>query len=277
MATRSVVGNCRLCGATAVELRDSHIIPKWAYRRVRDSTGTIGAPDPIQIADGVAVQTSTQLKEYMLCGGCELRLCRDEDYVSKLAVRDDGTHGLLESLPAGAVFATGPQVHETPPLRAASISHLDRAAIARFAASIFWRAHASRTHRFNELRLWSAQGEALRRFLLGDRLPPTMCLSLFVPVDGIDLKSVHWPVVSTPGTGRKGDNSAHGFLIAGLFFNLTTGSLSVPQECLECGEAPHAIIAHWRSIPFIVNTAGMALAAEPKGKGARAARRRPKK
>jgi len=91
-----VIGDCRLCGATQVPLRESHIVPSWAYRRARDRT-SIGPPDPIRVSEGVVVQTSEQVKERLLCGACEQRLCKDENYVSKLAYQEDGTLGLLHA------------------------------------------------------------------------------------------------------------------------------------------------------------------------------------
>lgn len=161
MTTTSVIGDCRLCGAVGVPLQDSHIIPKWAYRRARDVSGAFPSADPIQIEDGVAVQTSAQMKEYMLCYDCEQLFCRDEDYVASLAFQKDQTLGLAKLILEEEVVSfelSGARV------RAAPISHLDCQAIARFAASVFWRSHVSRWHRNDGLRLWKEQAEALRLF-----------------------------------------------------------------------------------------------------------------
>lgn len=272
----SVIGDCRLCDATSVPLQNSHIFPQWAYKRARDKTNAIGAPDPIMVGDGIAVQTSTQITEHMLCADCEQRFSRDEDYVSKLAFQDDETLGLLKFLSPGAIVPTGLRAFGTP-TRLASIAHLDCQAIARFTASVFWRGHVARRQRLDSLRLWNPQAEALRHFLLGRKsLPNRMCMNLFVPVDGDDLTSMHSSTLTTPATGTKGDDSLHLVLIAGLLFTLTTGSISVPNICLACGRMPHVTIQHWRAFPFISNYARMAVTAMPKGKGARAATARAK-
>jgi hypothetical protein len=265
-----VVDDCRLCGALGVRLRDSHIMPKWAYRRARDETSTSGSRDPVRVQEGVVIQTSSQITEYMLCEDCEQRLGRDEDYVSKLASQEDGVLGLTSLLLPGTVIKTGPSA-EGIPTRAAPISHLDCQSIARFAASVFWRAHVARRHRFDGLHLWNPQAEALRRFVLGKSpLPERMCLNLIVPVDGDELTSVYAHFLATPGTGKKGEDSAHQFIVAGLLFYLTTGSQTAPLICLACGSSPHALIQHWKAIPYLMNAARMLLDAEPKGRGARA-------
>jgi hypothetical protein len=274
MTAISVIGDCRLCGAVGVPLMDSHIMPKWAYRRTRDLTGAVGSPHPIQVKDGVAVQTSAQITEYMLCRGCEELLGRDENYVSKLAYQEDQTLGLAQYVREDAIFSRGLRMLAGVRTRAVAISHLDCQAIARFAASVFWRAHVVRTQKFDGLRLWKDQAEALSRFVRGERrLPDRMCLTLFVPVDGaFALTGVFSSTLFTPATAVKGEDSAHQFLVPGLVFNLTTGSHSIPELCLACGGSPHALIQHWRSIRVLQNAAEMIGAAEPKGRGARVAR-----
>jgi hypothetical protein len=270
-----VIGDCRLCGAHQVPLRDSHILPSWAYRRARDTTNRVGAPDPIRVSDGVAVQTSEQIKEYLLCEVCEQRLCKDENYVSKLAYHDDGTLGILAILKSGSVVQAGKRINGLM-TRAAPVSHLDCAAIARFAASVFWRAHVAQKNKADSLRLWKPQAEALRKFVLGEAaLPSRMCLTLFVAVDGEDFKTVHSSTLATPASAKRGDDGAHQFIISGLVFNLTTGTHSIPEVCLACGKMPHVIFQHWRGIRVLSNVTEMMMSAEPKGRGARIARGTP--
>jgi len=253
---------------------NSHVIPKWAYRRTRDVSGAAGSPHPIRVQDGVALQTSAQITEHMLCEPCEQLFSRDEDYVSKLAYQEDQSLGLAQYIREDTIISRGLQMLAGVQTRAVPISHLDCQAIARFAASVFWRAHSARVHRIEALRLWKDQAEALRLFVRGERrLPDRMCLTLFVPVDGaFTLTGTLSSTLLTPSTGIKGDDSVHQFLVPGLLFNLTTGSHSIPELCLACGGSPHALIQHWRSIRMLTKAAQMIGTAEPKGRGARAAR-----
>jgi hypothetical protein len=270
VATKNVTGDCRMCLAEGVPLRDSHIIPKWAYRRARDTRKVSGSAHPVRIEDGVAIQTSAQISEHMLCNDCEQRLGRDEDYVSKLAYQEDETLGLAKEISSNSIVGTGLRMAGVE-LRGVDISHLDCGALARFAASVFWRAHVARTHSFSQLRIWKAQAEALRRFLMQEApLPHRTCVTMHVPAgDEGSLTSIASGMLFTPATGKKGDDSLHQFMVPGLLFNLTTGSLSRPELCLACGRSPHATLQHWKSIRILMNAAGMMRDAVPKGRVAR--------
>ena len=105
-----VTGDCCLCHAQGITLRPSRVLPLWAYP---------GVP---------------QIQEPLHCDHCEARLSRDADYVSRLAYRGDHM-GLLEHV----VPSAGPRED----LRAASLRGFNAPAMARFAASVFWRAHVS--------------------------------------------------------------------------------------------------------------------------------------
>ena len=52
-------GICKLCGKDS-ELQDSHLIPKAMY-----------PPDAIWMNRTVSVQSNRQMKQYLLCKGCE--------------------------------------------------------------------------------------------------------------------------------------------------------------------------------------------------------------
>jgi hypothetical protein len=80
-------GDCRLCLVKGVELRDSHIMPKFSYRRAR-AKGAGG--DPVHIRNGKAFQASAQITEYLLCAHCEQRIGDVETSVSRLLPLNDG-------------------------------------------------------------------------------------------------------------------------------------------------------------------------------------------
>src|SRR5438128_11962699 len=72
------MGNCQLCGRMA-ELKISHILSSFIYKDFKKTslTGRMRATNApnLPIEDG--------LKEPLLCGGCEQRLCEWERLVSK--------------------------------------------------------------------------------------------------------------------------------------------------------------------------------------------------
>jgi len=269
---RKHTGDCRLCGAANVQLLDGHIIPKWAYRRARGAALPGLAPDPILIKGGIALQTSSQITEYLMCRTCEQRLGRDEDYVKRLAYQDDGRLGVMGLVdPATVVRPRGNPIGTY--VRAFPIQHLDCLAAARFAASVFWRAHVAKRARIDSLFLWNPQAEALRLFVLGEKpLPERLCLTMWAIAEGEELDTVHSRTLATPSTAKKGTDSQHQFIVAGLMFTLTTGARSPSSLCLACSPTPHLLIQDWQHIGFLRNLTHAAVSAEPKGRGAKAAR-----
>jgi hypothetical protein len=265
-------GNCKLCGATNVPLLDGHIIPKWAYRRARGAALPGLPPDPILIKGGIARQTSSQITEYLMCQSCEQRLGRDEDYVKRLAYQEDGTLGVMALVdPAAVVRPRGNLIGRHA--RAFPIPHLDCLAIARFGASVFWRAHVAKRARIDSLCLWNPQAEALRVFVLGEKpLPERLCLTMWAIAEGEELDTVHSRTLATPGTAKRGADSQHQFIVAGLMFILTSGTRSRSSLCLACSPTPHLLIQDWQHVGFLRKLTHTAVSADPKGRGAKAAR-----
>src|SRR5688572_14352094 len=87
------IGKCRLCLTDNVELCDSHILPRFAYKRVRPDKGG----GPVFFNGKTAVQTDAQVTEYLLCRGCEDRFMKVETRFAPL-VYDKGQFPLLDKL-----------------------------------------------------------------------------------------------------------------------------------------------------------------------------------
>jgi hypothetical protein len=121
---------CGLC-ALVSDLEDSHLMPKWAYRRLRKESDTT-VYDPIIVRDGRAAQTSSQISRPLLCRSCEQRFSTREDYLARLSASSRGEPAILERvrLPA-ARFGDATAVEAVD---------LDVGKIAYFVASIVWRA-----------------------------------------------------------------------------------------------------------------------------------------
>ena len=222
------IGACRLCLMPDVPLMDSHIMPKWSYRRASDVGASPEKRTPIFIKDDVAVQTSFQLREHLLCHQCEGLLGRYEDYVARLAYQLDGSVGLLKVVRSRPITV--------PETDAASLSGLDVLTMARFAASVFWRAHVF-TRRSGGLQLWNPQAESLRRFVLGERhLPTDTCINVLALAGDASSGSEHHTTTVMPTTAKNGDDGWHQFAIAGLVFDLAMGpsATKIRAICLAC-------------------------------------------
>jgi hypothetical protein len=189
--------------------------------------------------------------------------------VSRLAYQADGTLGLLRLIPPDGVFKVEAD-YGSVAARAASIASLECQAIARFAASVFWRAHVATRPKIPGLRLWNPQAEALRRFVRGDSpLPSRTCIHFLVPTDGESTNSVHSTMSTLPASSRKGEDGCHQFLAAGLMFNLGLGAFAVPRVCIACSSTPHVTFQNWRTVRFVHDASVSMVSSPRKGRFAR--------
>jgi len=156
----STVGTCALCLMTTT-LRDSHIIPRWAFTRARtmpdpSAAGTPGRPVDqhyLWIDENGARNATTQLTERLLCDSCERRFGLWEAAASRLTRQSDG------SFPARSecvLVALAPGLH--------SLAALDADAILRFGTSVLWRASAAA--RFPHIVFGESYHDAFREYLL---------------------------------------------------------------------------------------------------------------
>ena len=162
-----MVGQCKLCLKTGVELQDSHFLSAGIYRILRDDNEK--NPNPWLLTKDAAVQTSSQLKAHLLCRDCEQRLSKNgENWVLGNCRRKDGRFPLAEILAARKpdIASAG---NPTRIYYAANIPEIKIGALAYFAASIFWRGSI---HPWNQdeaipVRLGPFQ-ERFRRYLMGE-------------------------------------------------------------------------------------------------------------
>jgi hypothetical protein len=214
------LGSCRLCHVQRVPLREAPLLPSWALRDT--------APILVRVH----------------CEACERRLVQDEAYVARLAYGEDRL-GLLEHV----VPAAGPR----PDLRVASLRGFNVGALARFAAGIFWRAHAALEP---GLSLSRAEAEALRDFLRGTRPAPLgLCFTLAALIES-DGPAAPWTTTRFPVTEENGQGEAraHLFAVAGLAFCLAPGATApgIAGTCLACGHDPHVVFTSWSRVRHAV-------------------------
>ena len=131
----TAVGTCRLCLAQNVDLQDSHILPKAAYRRIRPPPGE---PDvsPIMLADGVARFTDRQLTEPLLCSACEQRIGQRERAFLEVCAHEDGSFPAANLVP--------PLQSSDRGLQEADGSALPVNDLVYFVLSVLWRSSEAR-------------------------------------------------------------------------------------------------------------------------------------
>jgi hypothetical protein len=233
------VGRCKLCRRNGFPLRESHYLPKGIYRLLRDD----GAknPNPWLLTDKTSVQTSRQMTASLLCDDCEQRLSdMGENWVLARCLRKDGAFPLAATLRSREPDVSGPQT-PTKVYYAAGIPEIDVAALAYFAASIFWRGsiHSWNTDGSIPVRL-GPFSEAFRRYLMGISPFPTHCALVVTVREGSDVSRLTYAPIGE----RRGNYRLYKFPMPGLGFAIAIGKRlphQLRRNCFVRGPA-HPIV-----------------------------------
>jgi hypothetical protein len=230
-----VVGTCRLCRAQSIELQDSHIVPRWAYKRLHADRGN---PTPVMLGGGIAIQRPKQYSEYLLCRPCEERFGDNENSVSRVLCQADG-HAPYKDL-VGDVVASD----SATPLRAALPGRLNLQELLYFAASVIWRASVSTV--IENCNLGPRYNDEFRHYLLGSGAFPCNAACVLTLHDrplasGFELGRFF----SIPSSERHVGYHAHQLVIFGARFNLLVGGIlpGFARLCIARAVEPMVILA----------------------------------
>lgn len=130
---------CALC-RNEKELKKSHLIPKSAYKHIRDSKEEGGgSPMRIHLHSKEAFFTDIQVKNYLLCADCEQLFSKNgEGPVSKMWATHHG-FPLLEKFEKGIETRSGPKFTLFNPEQ---IDKKVTDGLYYFGASVLWRSNA---------------------------------------------------------------------------------------------------------------------------------------
>lgn len=247
------VGTCRLCQSKDVELRNSHILPRWAYKRIRSNAYT-GNPNPVRVTAEKAFQTSKQITEYMLCHSCEQRIGNTENYVASLAYTTEGNLGKLIQRILPQDFNQNSSVPSS-----VSLKQLSTDKIIFFASSIVWKACVMKYKGIHKPSLGKKYEAAIREYLNGKKSLPKnvrIIMSMLDPKKCV-LNDFH-NLVTFPLTQKKDGYHRHLFFICGIYFELCIGNL-MPQffetMCLYHGNEKLILILAPNKIGFFQDIA----------------------
>lgn len=217
-----MIGTCALCQSANVELIDSHVLPRWVYRRLHN-LGPVG--QLIATGNGKVGYSSKQDSRHLLCRPCEDRFGDPEQYVSSLVVQPDGTFPGLTRVTSEKQAAPGVEL--------ARPTGLDVEKLTYFAVSVFWRADVAQSEPVVAL---GASAEPTRLYLLGGQLPPN--LFLVVKLLAADEGSFATRIASAPETHNEGQY--HDLLVLGMRFRLiTSADVSTSRAAAEIS-LPHS-------------------------------------
>jgi hypothetical protein len=183
-------------------------------------------PNPILITPELALQTSAQFQDTLLCGECEQRFSRrGETWVLANMAQGEGRFPLYEALEQVKPFL---QREDMTYYRGRDVPNADVDALAYFGISVFWRgaAHVWRheTGLVSTLTLGPYE-EGLRLFLMDEApFPDNVALTVTVWPSRDPL-----PTAYTPYGHRRRGFGHYLFYIPGIEFDLWVGR-AIPEN-----------------------------------------------
>ena len=211
-----MISICALCENNA-DLQNSHLIPKWAYRRISQVDSKNPHSAPALISNGIARITNQQTTKDLLCTKCEQLFSISENYVAKLTEQENGKIKLCNLITR----------LEAPRKILASFNQdVDIDQIAYFAISIFWRGSVMT----GDCKLGPYK-QKFREYLLGQsNFPSDVYISLALLDESSLVDARGW--VSEPSSSKYRMNWLHGFLLAGIAFRCWIGK-DIPDGWLQ--------------------------------------------
>lgn len=214
-------GTCKLCHSDG-ELRDSHYIPKGAYRLIQRETGL----PPVLAKHDVIIRTSDQIKDHILCPTCEDRFSKNgEKWVLEYCHREGKGFKLKELIDAASPLCDndGLKVYS-----ASAIPDIKIDKLTYFVSSIMWRGSAH-DWKLGENRISLGKyEEELRKYLLGEAgFPRNAAFQVSIIPDSQD-----WNLVMFPYGGRHQGSWQYRFLFMGILFIFFFGRIDANIRAL---------------------------------------------
>jgi hypothetical protein len=225
-------GICRLCQQRK-NLVESHFVAKSILKTLREESG--GNPDPVVTDKRIAVQTSRQMKDELLCRECDNRFGQNgEEWVQNNMFTTAGFR-IREALTR---IAPARQNAEHATYCVANVAAIDMERLGYFALSLFWRAavHSWRTAGSVSDRLeFGPYEEAMRGYLAGmERFPQDTVLFVVVWRGETPPRFVITPSEQGYAPREKRDFRAYIAYVPGIAFDLLIGKRipeGLRQDC----------------------------------------------
>lgn len=211
---------CKLC-LRQKDLQSSHFLPAAAYKSLLNPEES--NPSPYLMSGTKTVESSRQIKDYVLCGDCE-RLFNDNGerwvlahmaWVEKFPLREILRKAIpIRSIPGLTTYAAG------------AIVEIDVDKLEYFALSVVWRAAVHNWNPIHEEKYERLQlgryREHLREYLLGIApFPSNVITVISVYEEEHFVLSMFPPFAGAP---RTKEGRPYSFLIPGIQFSMALGN-----------------------------------------------------
>lgn len=214
-------GQCRLCLQENVDLQNSHILPKFVYKRLRPKNSK--NQNPIVIRNDIASQSSWQAKTYLLCRDCETLLKKmGEDYVAENAylTRDNfPLRQLLEVRAPHLIKGSPPNLDKV--FTGDALNGIDIEKLIYFGASVLWRFSTGSTLSSVGARLTPLEENQLREYLLQSTLlPKNIAVHLVIARRPLDPSGLDYGAIALSPTGAASSSGKDiRFAVCGLIYH----------------------------------------------------------
>ena len=217
-------GICKLC-LLEKDLLDSHFLPAATYKSLLQPK--MQNPHPYFMSPTKTVETSRQIKDYVLCGDCEQRF------------NENGERWVLSQMAREDAFPLQETLRSTTPIQsighlkiyaASALPKIDVDKLEYFALSVFWRGavhdwKAFFGAKYERLELGPYR-ESLRQYLLGGSFPKNVETVISV-CEEQEFTSAMFP--PTAGEVNPDEGRAYSFLIPGIQFSMAIGKRLKPE------------------------------------------------
>ena len=212
-----VKGKCKLCLKDNVEIVNSHIVPSWAYKRIRENNSK--QPDPICIERDKTYSTSKQLKEYMLCKDCESKIKVFEDFASEITYNKNGDSSFISNYKG--------ECKEYTELKVYSLNKDQAESLRKFALSVAWRASIAKSKKLKGVDLGEKYNE-IARLSLNNEIEIPQNISIFCYLHRNIHNNKLYNFIEEPKTYKEKKYHKTSFVICGLYCRLHVGKI-IPE------------------------------------------------
>lgn len=237
---------CKLCGNSSRLIKQSHIIPEFMYKKIKDDRNRMSLVPTMPSEKGQIVQTGF-FEKNILCRVCENeRFAKLERYVSQVLYNGGGD----------ALFQKQKNLDGATSL---GIQGLDYKKFKLFALSILWKAHISDHRFFAKINLPDHENR-LRTMLLNDDAGRGDEYQIGI-IAVKDTKGELVRMFSNPDVVRSGSDYFSIFFIAGFFYFINLKSdpdfvLFKKYSLTEDGKIEIPVLFHQQAHAFL-KAAGM--------------------
>ena len=218
------IGTCKLCQRPNVDLRASHIVPEFFYKRVYTKSHKFTAIAKEEFDDHLAVEQKGY-RENLLCQPCETKLSKWEGKLSQLMneITSDSYTSFTAARISNVIILSG----------------VDYPSIKMAILSIFWRMSVTSHRLFDNYDL-GPYADELRRILNQDLLPTGDEFPVLVSKGLLD-GEFHAGILFPVGRGRYGNNLImQSVVLNGVVFDcIMTSTKAIPEEITEFSLQPN--------------------------------------